>query len=213
MKALRNSLIILAIGLLAATPSAGQNEVMPIGFFAPEFSEGHTIYLFNLEETKTKISGLEKPIDSLTFKKLGYNMVIDYAPSWFEPVFNKLDYGIFYIGVKRLGSEYVEVIANEETGKTIYMKRHAGEFVSWEEFLLSMHSVEFDTEGQKVYDHWMVKSAGRVYDRNTFFRPKYMEGDWMEVEILDNDFRATGKTGWIRWRKDGKLLIRYNLLS
>ncbi|MCT8340994.1 hypothetical protein MG296_13095 [Flavobacteriaceae bacterium TK19130] len=213
MKALRNSLIILLIGLLASTHCIGQNEVMPIGFFAPEFSEGNTIYLYNPEASKPEISGLEKPIDSITLKKLGYNMVIDTAPSWFKPAFNKLDYGIFYIGVKRLGSEYVEIIANEETGKTTYMKRHTGEFVSWEEFLLSIHSVEFDSEGQKVYDHWKVKSAGRVYDRNTFFRPKYIEGDWMEVEILDSNFRSTGKTGWIRWRKDGKLLIRYNLLS
>ncbi len=204
---------ITLIALLIVGIGYAQNRPLPIGFFSPQFSEGHTLYLYSEASLSVKLPGQEKPVDSITLKKLGYNMVIDYAPQWFEPVYDKMDYGIFYIGVKKLGNDYVEIIANETTGKTVFMSRHMGEFVSWAEFLLNMHSVEFDQEGQKVYDDPKIKSAGRVYDRNTFFRPKFVAGDWMEVAILDNDYNPTGKTGWIRWRKDGQLLIRHNLLS
>ncbi|MDC7995470.1 hypothetical protein [Altibacter sp. HG106] len=205
-------LSLLAVFLMVVA-GYSQNKTLPIGFFSPHFSEGHTLYLYSEGSLAVKLPGQEKPIDSITLKKLGYNRVIDYAPKWFEPVYDKLDYGIFYIGVKKLGTDYVEIIANEATAKTVYMARHNGDFISWAEFLLTMHSVEFDKESQKVYDDPKIKSAGRIYDRNTFFRPLFVAGDWMEVAILENDFNPTGKTGWIRWRDGNRLLIRYNLLS
>ena len=43
-------------------------------------------------------------------------------------------------------------------------------------------------------------------------RPLKIENEWMYVELIDDDFNALGN-GWIRWTKEGKMLISYNLLS
>ncbi len=201
------------IFLFLVIPSVLFSQVdMPMGFFKPNIAEETVLYLYAEESLNAK-PGDKNPTDSITFKKLGYNIVMDHYPEWFEPVMEKLDYNIFYISVKKLGSSYVEIIANEETGKTTYVESHTGQFVTWEEFLLKMHSVEFASEGQKLFDNPMVKSAGKVYSQHTFFRPKYVQGDWMQVEVLGDDFEPTGQRGWLRWRKDNQLLIRYNLLS
>tara|TARA_B100000508_G_C11414894_1_gene255210 strand:- start:188 stop:826 length:639 start_codon:yes stop_codon:yes gene_type:complete len=191
----------------------GQNKVLPTGFFNPKVTEGHPLYLFDSSIVEGKIPRQALPVDSITFKKAGYNWVVDHSPKDFEPFMGKLDYGVFFLSVNRLGIDYHEVFTHEEKGTAFYVGRFSGDFISWGEFLLSMHSVEFMAEGQKVFDHPLVKSAGRVYPIGTFFRPMFVQGDWMEVQILDNDFNKTGKTGWIRWRKDGKILVLYNLLS
>ena len=211
MYLLKKHLILVLV--MVTTTFHCQEKLMPIGFFSPTVAEDHTIYLYSEESLNVKTPGLEKAVDSITFIKKGYTIIVDKAPSWFAPIHNKIDYGIFFISVKKLGLDYVELIANEETGKTIYMLRQNGDFVSWEEFLLSIHSVEFISEKQKIFDNPMVKSAGRVYDQAIFLKPMYVMGDWMQVTVLGSDFKATGTTGWIRWRKDNTLLIRYNLLS
>lgn len=178
----------------------------------PKVEQETVLYLYSEKNLNAK-PGNKIPSDSVTFKKLGYNIVMDHYPQWFAPIMEKLDYNIFYISVKKFGNSYVEVIANEETNKTVYVERDTGDFVSWEEFLLSMHSVELISEGQKVFDNPMIKSGGKVYGTGTFFKPKFIQGNWMQVEILGKDFKTTGQTGWIRWREHNKLLIRYNLLS
>jgi hypothetical protein len=43
-------------------------------------------------------------------------------------------------------------------------------------------------------------------------RPLKIQYDWMFVTLIDDDFEEVGK-GWIRWQKDGNMLITYNLLS
>ena len=188
-----------------------QNTELSMGFYSPDFFNTDKLYFYDIPN-RQKIPGEEIPLDSLVFgKDPNNNYVITSAPFWLIPIHNKLDYGIFYLRLKRLGKEYFEVIVNETTGKTAYVLRESGKAILWPEFLLNIHSVEFISENQKVYDNPKIKSAGRIYDR-PFFRPRYIEGDWMEVEILDEDFKIIGK-GWICWKEDDKLLISYNLLS
>tara|TARA_R110002020_G_scaffold138817_1_gene309317 strand:+ start:659 stop:1345 length:687 start_codon:yes stop_codon:yes gene_type:complete len=188
-----------------------QNKEMNMGFYSPDFINIDKLYFYDVPN-RQKISGQETPIDSLTFGKDQYNnYALLSAPTWFQPIHDKLDYAIFYLKLKRLGRDYFEVIVNETTGKTAYVSRESGQAILWPEFLLNIHSVEFISDTQKVFDNPNIKSAGRSYDR-PFFRSRYIEGDWMEVEILDDDFKVIGR-GWIRWKENGKLLINYNLLS
>lgn len=39
-----------------------------------------------------------------------------------------------------------------------------------------------------------------------------VQQDWAHVLLLDDNFEKRG-SGWIQWKRDGKLLIQYNLLS
>lgn len=192
-------------------PVVAQNELGE-GFFSPKTEEVETLYLYDIPNSRA--GSQERPIDSITFVKRYANHVdgIGYAPEGFAPFHEKLDYGVFAIRVKRMGRDYHEIIINEETGKTAYVSVWQGNFMTWGEFFLNCHSVEFIDKNQKVFDNPMIKSAGRVVSP-TNFRVRYIMGDWMEVEILADDYDTVKGKGWIRWKKDGKLLITYNLFA
>ena len=182
------------------------------GFFSPKTDEIETLYLYDIPNSRA--GSQERPIDSITFVKRHASHVdgIGYAPKDFAPFHEKLDYGVFMLRVKKLGRDYSEIIINEETGKTAYVSTWQGNFMTWAEFFLNCHSVEFIDTNQKVFDNPMIKSAGRLVSP-TNFRVRYVMGDWMEVEILADDYNTVKGKGWIRWRKDGNLLISYNLFA
>ncbi|MDC8000488.1 hypothetical protein POV26_05540 [Aequorivita todarodis] len=182
------------------------------GFFSPRIDEAETLYLYDIPNSRP--GSQERPIDSITFVKRHGNHVdgIAYAPKDFAPFHEKLDYGLFIMKVKKLGRDYHEIIVNEATGKTAYVSARQGSFITWGEFFLNCHSVEFRDKDQKVFDNPFVKSAGRVVSP-TNFRVRYVMSDWMEVEILADDYNTVKGKGWIRWKKDGKLLISYNLFA
>jgi len=192
--------------LLAQTNNLGE------GFFSPEISEAETLYFYALSNGK-KMPQMQ-PADSITFLKKHGNYVdkIEYAPKDFSPFIEKLDYGVFILKVKRLGKDYHEVILNEKSGKTGYVSAWQGNLISWGQFLLNCHSVEFIDKNQKVFDHPMIKSAGRLVTPSNF-RVLFIMGDWMEVEILADDYDTIKGKGWIRWKNNEKLLVSYNLFS
>jgi hypothetical protein len=214
MKHLQQVYILLVILLFFFGNQIGlaQNSELGEGFFSPKTEEAETLYLYDIPNSRA--GSQEHPIDSITFIKRYANHVdgIGYAPDDFAPFHEKLDYGVFLIRVKRLGRDYHEIIINEETDKTAYVSSWQGNFMSWGEFFLNCHSVEFRDKNQKVFDNPMIKSAGRVVSP-TNFRVRYVMGDWMEVEILAEDYNTVKGKGWIRWKKDGELLITYNLFS
>ncbi|QIE58876.1 hypothetical protein G5B37_04655 [Rasiella rasia] len=189
-----------------------QQSTLGEGFFTPNTKDVAVLYLYDTPNSKA--GSQERAIDSITFTKRHGNYVdgIGYAPKGFEPFNEKLDYGIFIMRVKRLGVDYTEIVINESTGTTAYVHTYSGNFMSWGQFMLNCHSVEFIDKNQKVYDHPMVKSAGRIITP-AYFKPRYVMGDWMEVEILADDYNTVKGKCWIRWKKDGKLLINYNLFA
>ncbi len=189
-----------------------QESQLGEGFFSPKTDELETLYLYDVPNSR--VGSQEQPTDSITFIKRHATHVdgIGYAPEGFAPFAEKLDYGVFILKVKRLGRDYHEIVINEDTGETAYVSQWQGDFMTWSEFFLNCHSVEFIDINQKVFDHPMIKSAGRIVDPANF-RPRYIMGDWMEVEILASDYSTVKGKGWIRWKKDGKLLINYNLFS
>lgn len=200
---------ILFLGIQTVT--AQQNELGE-GFFIPNTNEVETLYLYDIPNSRA--GSQERPIDSITFvKRFGTHVDgVDYTPSEFAPFTEKLDYGVFLLSVKKLGIDYHEIVIDETSGKTAYVSAWQGKFITWGAFFLSCHSVEFIDTNQKVFDNPMIKSAGRVV-APPYFRPRYIKGDWMEVEILEGDYNTTKGKGWIRWKKDGKLLIVHNLFA
>jgi len=203
---------VLILSFFLGSNVLAQENQLGEGFFSPRTDALETLYLYNIPNSRA--GRQEKPIDSITFIKQ-YESHIDaigYAPKGFAPFNEKLDYGVFILKVKRLGIDFTEIVINENTGKTAYVHTSNGTFMTWGQFLLNCHSVEFLNKNQKVFDHPLVKSAGRIVDPANF-RSRYIMGDWMEVEILADDYNTVKGKGWIRWKKNGKLLINYNLFA
>lgn len=189
-----------------------QEHTMGLGFFKPSFYEKSTLYFYSY-------SNLSKPImehyksDSIVFEntEIGGFEIIS-APPWLFPAHLKLDYGIFYFSIKRLGKEFVEVIVNEETNQTAFLNKFDGRVILWPEFILNVFDVEFmEGNDDKVY----IKPS----DHSSLFTTEYslmspvsIQGNWLQVDLLDSEMKSRGM-GWIKWWEGEFLKIKYNLLS
>ncbi len=207
----RKSIQIPILFALVGMTGQAQETDGAMGFFSPEIQEIDVLYIY--KDLDRLINPWDAaPMDSITFKKRGYNKVVDTVPEGFKPAIDKLDYGIYYLRVKKIGRDYIEVFLDDKNSKTAFMMRSMGKFVTWGDFLLGMHSIEFNDINMKVYDLPEVNAVGRLIDP-AYFRGKFVQGDWMQVDVLASDYHTVVGTGWILWRKNGMLLVHGNLLS
>lgn len=192
-------------------PAQDTDTPMGLGFFKPDFFNFSVFYFYGNPNLQKSVQE-HTPTDSIVFKRLEYGFDIQYAPPWLVPDHLKLDYDMFYFRVQSVGQDFVEVVVNTHTQTTAYVNRYAGETIYWPDFLLNINSVEFiDAEAQPVRIKPLLH-AGEVNTSYDFMRPLLIQNDWMFVELQNDNFQSVDK-GWIQWKKDGKLLITYSLLS
>jgi len=188
------------------------NKTSSLGMFSPNMYENKTLYFYgNLNLEKSLMD--HSPNDSITFKRKehgGFNIAT--APPYLVPDHLKLDYDMLYFKVVSVTEEFLEVVVNTTSQQTAFVSKRAGTLQYWPDFLLGIHSVEFiNPETQKVFVK-PLSHAGIVNTSCSFMRPLKVKQDWMYVLLLNDSFDTVGK-GWIKWIKDGKLLITYSLLS
>jgi hypothetical protein len=157
------------------------------------------------------------PFDSLTFQSGPHHVEIAYAPPWLTPEVLKLDYDLLYFRVVSLRRAWVEVVVHTSDVRwppqTMWIDREAVAFLSWPEFLLGVFSVEsldpISTPLRLAPDD---SAAPAAFHAQADFRVIAVQSDWMLVEGTDANESHTPR-GWLRWRRDERLLIAYNLLS
>jgi len=150
-------------------------------------------------------------VDSLTFKNARHFVDIATAPPWFVPQYMKLDYGILQLVAVTVQKNWIEVIVNKTNGQTHWVYRQDVSYSTWSEFLLNVHSVELLNPTDfppriKPMDH---ASPDESVDANGIFYPVSVKDDWLQVHSdkeVDHDI-------WVRWKRDGILLVKYSMLS
>ncbi|MEA1784863.1 hypothetical protein U1E44_02055 [Arenibacter sp. GZD96] len=235
-------LAVLSVILLIITPKktvvlpeTSSKEVSQAGFFLPKFNltttneitieKALTLGMFSLdikENTPLYFYGgvtfgksvqEHSPIDSLVFFKKPelYGLSVKSAPPWLMAEHFKPDYGFVYFSALTLTNEFIEIEVNAQTGQTFWVSRYAGQLVFWPEFLLSVNSVELIDASQTLkatpFDH-----ASEYQGKYTYLRPQKIKGEWMEVALLDNDFKTIG-SAWLKWLDCGEIRVSYSLLS
>jgi len=187
-------------------------KTMGMGFFSPNYYEKPVLYFYgNLTPGKSLMD--HAPYDSITFKRNKHNQFeIATAPPWLVVDYAKLDYNLFYFKVKSVSRESLEVVVNESNNQTAYIDRRAGDFAYWPDFLLGVHSVEFIPDSKEKVKVKPLDYAGESNVPYEFMRPLKVRGNWMHVTLWNSSFKGIG-SGWIRWKRDEKLLILYNMLS
>jgi hypothetical protein len=186
---------------------------MGLGFFKPDFFKSSTLYFYGDPNFEKPVQD-HSPADSLVFKDLqeSSNYELIYAPPWLFPEHNKLEYGIFYFRLQSVGRDFAGVTLNSLSLIEGYVDRNAGEIIYWPEFLLKVHSVEFLSNSDQKIRLKPLEIASEVNVPFDFMSPAEVKEEWMRVQLYDSDYQQVG-TGWIRWKKDDKLLISYSLLS
>jgi len=188
------------------------SNVIGLGMFSPNILKTKALYFYgNLNLEKSIMD--HSPTDSITFKLTeNHNIDITTAPPWLAPEHLKLDYGIIYFKVISVSEDFLEVIVNTTTQQTAYIDKQAGNLKYWPEFLLSINSVEFlNSKNQKVHSKPLEHSS-TVNSPYSFMRPSKVKQNWIYVLLVNDGFETVGK-GWIKWKENGKLLIKYSLLS
>ncbi|MCB0464403.1 MAG: hypothetical protein KDC78_01835 [Aequorivita sp.] len=188
------------------------SDEMGMGFFAPNFYENSVLYFYgNLNLEKSLMD--HTPYDSITFKRNKYNQFeIATAPPWLVPEILKMDYDMLYFKIISVTEYFIEVTVNKTNGQTTYIDRRAGQVIYWPEFLLSMNSIEFPQGSKEKIRVRSFEASGEINIPHEFMRAIQIKDEWMQVLLLDGDFKTVGK-GWIQWERNGKLIVRYNLLS
>lgn len=134
------------------------------------------------------------------------------APRTFKPFAYHPDY--FLLALRYVGRDdkRFEVVVNEETGLRKYVRADDTvlKFQTWEEHILKAFAVDFDSEENQVLETPGGKAKRLKLDKAVSFHPVEMEGEWVKVrwnrtggEKADD----SGDVGWIRWRKEGVILI------
>lgn len=185
--------------------------ITSLGLFSPEINDNKPFYFYG-NITFGKPRDEHSPLDSITFSKNEFHhIVINTAPPWLVPEHLKLDYEILFFKVLTLTDEFIEVEVNKQTRQTFWVSRFDGKLLFWPEFLLGVNSVELIDANQTLkatpFDH-----ASEYLGKYAFLRPQKIKGEWMEVALLDNDFKTIG-SAWLKWLDCGEIRVSYSLLS
>ena len=188
-----------------------QNKDMGLGFFKPHIYDLKTLYFYgNLTPGKPLIAHF--PWDSLTFVQNELDQyAISYAPPMLNPAHMKMDYEVLLFRLVRLSGEFAEIQLSERTGQTAIVSVQSGEVILWPEFLLSVATVDVKDPDIRIkpLDH----ASGVTYSGNiAFYKPISVKNNWIELSCTDQNFNELVR-GWIKWRKNNRLLINYSLFS
>ncbi len=187
-------------------------DEMGMGFFAPNYFENSALYFYgNINFEKSLME--HAVFDSITFSRNQYDQFeIATAPPWLVPEYQKLDYGYLYFRIESVSEDFVEVIVNKTNGQTGYVDRRAGKVIYWPEVLLSLNSIEFFPNSKEKIRVRSFEASGEVNTPHEFMRAIQIKNNWIQVLLLDENFKTVGK-GWIQWKRNGQLLVAFNLLS
>lgn len=189
-----------------------QRQSKGLGFFSPDYMQ-HPKHYFYGAYSPGAWEGTGPIQDSLVFFKNELGMYdIAYAPPFFYPQHLKLDYDRLLLKVISLGRTMVEVEVNQQTGQTVLMERANGNLIYWPEFLLPVFSVEALPCQQVAVRIKPQEDADEVRTEYVFLQAAAVRGQWLNVTLLDKDFKPLGN-GWIRWEKENQMLVTYSLFS
>lgn len=96
-----------------------------------------------------------------------------------------------------------------ETGVEAYIQKSNPyiKFNTWSQHILNnVFSVGFDSKGNPLKSEPADSSSSLNYEADAFYHPAKINDDWLQVKWGDDD---RWKYGWIKWKYNGKLLIRF----
>ena len=203
---------------LKPTPTAlpiplPNQATMSIGMAQVPLQIGQSIYFYHKPQADQLPEQLS-PIDSITFKETTNGIDIATAPPWLVPERLKLDYQIFHFIVMAQHRSFLEVVVNKTNGQTAWVSKSQLNYQDWSSFLLGVSSIQpLDWDNNPLRTKPLTHAPPLLeIDSQYRLQPLTIEGNWMEVKILDHQHQATGK-GWLRWCSNTELLIMYDLLS
>lgn len=199
--------IILAFGLLTNTP-----DELGLGIIQVDIEQTKEIKVFKNKGDRVpeKVIRLIKEKGDIIIEEKDYIQ-------WLHPETIWLDYSQFLFRYTQIQDNWVEVIINKETGdKKWILTSSTFEIISWDKFLIeNTTAIEPLTPTDiKLEPSSDSKTIRQSTDKDCFEAIEIM-GDWIKIktnETLECSEHPTPiKTGWIKWRQNNRLTIKYYL--
>jgi len=136
----------------------------------------------------------------------------EYANENFLPFAFHPDYFVLALKCVRKKADRYEVIVNEETNLKKYVKANDKvlKFETWENHILQLFAVGFDEKENPMLETPEGQVKNLVKSDKTF-HPVEIRGEWLKVKwdtTTKTEIKeAVQDISWLRWKKDGKLLI------
>lgn len=138
---------------------------------------------------------------------------------WFSPEAFLPDYYIFAMRVDTISGRWYRVVTNNERGEMYWTKSEASKkYFPWSTFLVNettgIDINEDFTLDIKLQPNDSAKTI-RKFDKRDCLEAIDCRGDWIKIrthEMFDcNRHPQPIKSGWIRWKKDGRLTVNFSL--
>ena len=203
---------LISLLLNSSSKTYGELE-MGLGMVKPDFYNKKVIYFYGFPNLEKPVSD-HSPTDSLVFMQTEHNQIdISYAPPWFYPEHQKLDYDILYLKILTMNRDWVHVELNKQTGQSAWMSRSDVSVLLWPEFLLNVFSIEnLDPKSNILRIKPLLHASEVMTNEYEFLVPVMIKDSWLKVRLVNNDFDTVGEA-WLQWHSEGRLLITYSLLS
>lgn len=133
---------------------------------------------------------------------------------WLKPEVFSIEYGQLIFRCKSESRFWAEIIVNNETGETLWLKKTKTTILStWDIFLKEMFMVSRNSFQQEIRMQPNDTAQEITFDGEECFQVKAMKGDWIQIFTADHCDEVGNrlKSGWIKWKEGEKLLIEYFL--
>ncbi len=189
-----------------------QENVPGIGFAFVKFQSLHPLYFYSTGQLDVDPFP-DAIVDSVTFQSDNHQITIATAPPWLVSEYLKMDYDVFMFKVMAITQNRIQVEVNKQLGKKLWLNLSDVSFMYWPKFILNANSIEaIDSEANPVkikpLDHATTLSS----QGNTPLRPLAVTNEWVLVSTNGLADRIA-PAGWIRWKKEGSILITYSLFE
>jgi hypothetical protein len=205
-------LIILFVVLLPFVSFGHSDLPLGVGVISVDFQKSPKLMFYQ----DTIVSSTPKVISIGRDKEGEYILRNEKQAGWFKPEQFSLEYDIFIIRVDTVVGSWYRVIVNSEKGTLMWTKKSSEKrFMEWPRFLLNeTTAIDAGPVDIKNAPGTGTKTI-RPATKKDCFEVLEIRGDWMRIRTntkLDCDESGKPiKSGWIKWRDHGKLMIEYFL--
>ncbi|MFY0591346.1 hypothetical protein [Roseivirga sp.] len=187
------------------------NSSVGKGVFNFEPNQNETIQIY--PAPKLRSPSFEISVDFIAgrprlYKSYYGNDSIDFSPLSYGQL-----QGYFSVRVVRVQDGWLQVVTDESTGALGWIVAPKTEIESWENFLTSVHHI--NGKDGRLYKSPNSKETHNS-NGNYCFNLIEIQNDWLKVyhsadRCDDKTVWDTGPSGFIRWKKDGKLLLNFRM--
>lgn len=153
-------------------------------------------------ETKYSLNFLNS--DKSQYRKVSFTELS--KNSLFEPYAYHVDYYLLWFRCVKIENGYYTVVINESTKDTKLLKIDSDKlkYLTWNELILKSFSVYFDYQSNPIKEKASAQAKPIEYSENEVYFPVEIQGDWLKIKWGSDNNESFG---YIRWKKDNKILI------